>query len=222
MVVAAIVLVIVAVALLIIGTSLFLGEWLLGSIGWGVVHGVLACLAVAMTLVLAGLGISARRLVRSFAIAVILGVVVGLVLGSNVLNKIYAAIRDAVGVSVEPGTAPLVVGAVLIGLVGLIVGIILAARTAKTTGSRVGIVLGTTFLGALTGAFTAITFNAQVAAGIGITVTYVAWMVVMGMDVARTGIDFEALKTRFTPTQTIATSKETLEWLQRRMPPGIG
>ena len=44
----------------------------------------------------------------------------------------------------------------------------------------------------------------------------------MGLDVRRTGIDVEALKDRFTPTQTIKTSKETLEWLQKRMPPGIG
>ncbi len=39
---------------------------------------------------------------------------------------------------------------------------------------------------------------------------------------ASTGIDVEALKARFYPTQTIETSKETLEWLQKRMPPGIG
>ena len=32
----------------------------------------------------------------------------------------------------------------------------------------------------------------------------------------------EALKARFYPAQTIDTSKETLEWLQKRMPPGIG
>ena len=35
----AIVLVIIALAILIIGLSLFLGEWLLGSMGWGVLHG---------------------------------------------------------------------------------------------------------------------------------------------------------------------------------------
>ena len=44
----------------------------------------------------------------------------------------------------------------------------------------------------------------------------------MGVDVARTGVDVERLKERFYPTQTIETSKETLEWLQKRMPPGIG
>jgi hypothetical protein len=44
----------------------------------------------------------------------------------------------------------------------------------------------------------------------------------MGIDVVRTGIDTETLKRRFYPSQTIDTSKETLEWLQKRMPPGIG
>jgi hypothetical protein len=44
----------------------------------------------------------------------------------------------------------------------------------------------------------------------------------MVLDVSRTGIDTEALQARFTPTRTIETSKETLEWLQKRMPPGIG
>ena len=34
-------LVIFAVFLLVIGTSLWLGEWLLGSMGWGVLHGFL-------------------------------------------------------------------------------------------------------------------------------------------------------------------------------------
>ena len=40
----------------------------------------------------------------------------------------------------------------------------------------------------------------------------------MALDVSRTGIDVEALQQRFIPTQTIETSKETLEWLRRRMP----
>ena len=43
-----------------------------------------------------------------------------------------------------------------------------------------------------------------------------------GGHVARRGIDLEGLKDRFYPSQTIETSKETLEWLQKRMPPGIG
>ena len=67
-----------------------------------------------------------------------------------------------------------------------------------------------------------ITFGPQVGAAVGITIGYVTWIALMGVDVARHGIDVEGMKDRFYPTQTIDTGKETLEWLQRRMPPGIG
>ena len=221
--VVAIVLVIAAATLLVLGTSLFLGEWLLGSMGWGIVHGVEASLAVAMTCVFVAMSVAASRIVRALAIGIVVGLLVALVLGFNLPNRLYAAVREASGVAVDPSSAPLIAGAILIGLVGLIAGIVLAARMrGASAGSRIGVVLGVTVLGVAVGAFTAITFNPQVAAGIGITVAYAVWMIVMGVDVARTGIDVEALKLRFMPTQTIETSKETLEWLQRRMPPGIG
>jgi hypothetical protein len=61
-----------------------------------------------------------------------------------------------------------------------------------------------------------------VAIGIGLTVAYTTWIALMGIDIARTGIDMDAMKARFYPTQTIETSKETLAWLQSRMPPGTG
>ena len=107
-------------------------------------------------------------------------------------------------------------------LIGLIVGIVVAVRMSASGGGRFVAIAGLTVLGAALGAFTAITFGPQVGAAIGITIGYVAWMALMGADAARTGIDVEALKNRFTPVQTIETSKETLEWLQKRMPPGIG
>ncbi len=81
---------------------------------------------------------------------------------------------------------------------------------------------GLIVVGALVGAFSAITFGPQVGAAVGITVGYLAWIAMMAADLASTGVDTEALKNRFYPTATIETSKETLEWLQKRMPPGIG
>ena len=79
-----------------------------------------------------------------------------------------------------------------------------------------------TVLGLLAGTFTAITFGPQIGAAIGITLGYLTWMALMGVDVARRGVDVEDMKDRFYPTQSIETGKETLEWLQKRMPPGIG
>ena len=215
-------LVVFAVFLLVIGISLGLGEWLLGSMGWGVIDGVLAFLAVAMAAVLFALGISGRRIGLAFLGGVLVGILIGVVLGLGFLNQLYAAIGDAVAIAVDPGIRPLVVGMLLGGFVGLIGGIVAAVSMSASGGGRFAAFAGLTVLGVALGAFTAITFGPQVGAAIGITVGYIAWIAFMGIDVARTGIDQEALKTRFTPVQTIETSKETLEWLQKRMPPGIG
>lgn len=218
----AIALVIFAVFLFVIGLSLGIGEWALGSMGWGVIHGVLLFLSVAMAAVLGAVGIAPRRLVRALVGGVVAGLVVGIALGLNLPNQAYAAIGDATGLAVDPGIRPLVVGMLLGGLIGLIAGIVVAFRMSGERGGRFVALAGLTVLGVALGAFTSITFGPQVGAGIGITVGYLTWMALMGADVARTGIDMEALKNRFYPVQTIDTSKETLEWLQKRMPPGIG
>ena len=215
-------LVIFAVFLLVIGISLGLGEWLLGSMGWGVIDGVLAFLAVAMAALLVAVGISARRIGRALLGAIVVGILVGVTLGLGLLNQLYAAIGGAPGLAVDPGIRPLVVGMLLGGFIGLVAGIIAAVRMPVSGGGRFVALAGLTVLGVAIGAFTSITFGPQVGAGIGITLGYIGWMAFMGMDVARTGIDVEALKARFYPSQTIDTSKETLEWLQKRMPPGIG
>jgi hypothetical protein len=72
------------------------------------------------------------------------------------------------------------------------------------------------------GALSAVDFGPQIGAGIGIALGYIVWIALMAVDVARSGIDVEDLKARFYPKQTIDTSKETLAWLQSKMPPGIG
>jgi hypothetical protein len=215
-------LVIFAVFLLVIGVSLGIGEWLLGSMGWGVIDGVLAFLSIAMACVLAAVGISVRRIGSALLVSVLAGIVVGVVLGLDLPNRLYAAIGDALAIAVDPGIRPLVVGMLLGGLVGLIAGIATALSMSASGGGRFAALAGLTVLGVAIGAFTSITFGPQIGAAIGITMGYIIWMALMGLDVARTGIDVEALKDRFTPVQTIETSKETLEWLQKRMPPGIG
>jgi hypothetical protein len=218
----AIALVIFAVFLLVIGASLWLGEWLLGSMGWGVLHGVLLFLSVALTAVFGALGLAPRRLGGAVAVGILVAVLVGLVLGLGLLNQLYASIGDALGIAVDPGIRPLVVGMLFGGFLGLLGGIAAAVMMDASGGGRFVALAGLTVLGVVLGAFTAITFGPQVGAGIGITLGYLTWMGLMGIDVMRTGIDVEALKNRFYPVQTIDTSKETLEWLQKRMPPGSG
>jgi hypothetical protein len=215
-------LVVIALFLLVIGGALWLGEWLLGSMGWGVLHGFLACLSVALALVLMAIGVSTRRIGRALLLAVVAGVVIGVVLGLDLANGLYTQIGESATLALDPGYRPLVVGMLVGGLIGLVVGIVVAVRMTGGAGGRIAAVIGFAIVGLAAGAFTAITFGPQVGAAIGITAGYLIWMGLMGTDVAMTGIDIDALKQRFYPAQTIETSKETLEWLQKRMPPGIG
>jgi hypothetical protein len=217
----AIVVVILAGVLAVIGTALFLGEWLLGSIGWGVLHGILAFAAIAIGAGLMAAGVAAGRVGRSFVAGVVVAIVVGVALGLEWPNQAYAAAGEAARLNVEIGARPLVVGLLVGALVGVLIGFGAAVRIGSGVG-RLAAIVGLAILGALAGAFSAITFGPQVGAAVGITFGYLTWIAVMGADVARQGVDVGDLQERFYPTQTIETGKETLEWLQKRMPPGIG
>ena len=48
---------------------MFLGEWLFGSIGWGVLHGSLFFVALALTAVMVALAFSPTRLFLWFLLA---------------------------------------------------------------------------------------------------------------------------------------------------------
>ena len=218
---AAIALLLLAGLLLVVGTSLFLGEWLLGSIGWGVLEGFLALVALAISALLAAIGVEGGRLGRSFLVGLVVAIVLGIALGLEWPNQAYAAAGEAARLNIGEGDRPLVVGLLAGALVGVLIGFAAALRVGSA-GGRVGAIVGLAILGALAGAFSAITFGVQVGAAVGITIGYVTWIALMLADVARRGVDFEGMKDRFYPTQTIDTGKETLEWLQKRMPPGIG
>ena len=217
----AVAILIVAGLLLIIGTALFTADWLLGSMGWGIVHGVLLFTGIAVAAVLLAVGVEGSRIRNSFGLAAVIGLVVAGVLGLDAPNRLYAVIGNSVLPAIEPGVRPLLVGTLVGALVGVVAGIVLALRL-STGGARVGGFVGLAILGALVGAFTAINFGPQVGIALGLSVGYAAWTALMAADTASEGIDTAALKSRFMPTQTIETSKETLEWLRRRMPPGIG
>jgi hypothetical protein len=221
LVAAAIAVLLLAGLLVIVGASLFLGEWLLGSIGWGVLEGFLALVAIAVSALLLAVGVEGRRLAGSFVAGLVVAVVVGVALGFEWPNQAYAAAGESARLNIAEGERPLVVGLLVGALIGVLIGFAAAVRIGSG-GGRLGAIVGLAIVGGLAGAFTATTFGPQVGAGVGITLGYLTWIALMGADVARRGVDLEGMKDRFYPTQTIDTGKETLEWLQKRMPPGIG
>ncbi len=202
--------------LLVLGGSLFFAEWLLGSMGWGVLHGTLLFSALAFACVLAVLGFRGGRMAAMFGLALVAGAVVAVVLGLDLLNAAYAAIGNALIPGIDPAWRTIVAGAATGAVVFGVLALVPAFRAGG--GAAFGLVFVGLILGALLGAFTAITFGWRPAFGVGLTVAYMLWFGLLVSDLFRVGVDDEALKARFYPGKTIDTTKETLEWLKQRMP----
>jgi hypothetical protein len=215
---AAIGILIFAAMLLLIGGVLFLGEWLFGSLGWGVLLGFLLFLDVALVLFLAALDVSGRRIATSFVIAVALGIGFGLVLGFDVLHQGWRALGDAVAqpVFADEPTRTVATAVVALAVVAGILGFIGGIRGGFGS-ALVGLIVAGA-IGAIFGWITAVPISAQVGAALGTLVALIAWPILAGLDVARRGIDTEALGNKFKPDETIELTKETIEWVRARTP----
>jgi hypothetical protein len=205
--------------LLPVGVSLFVGETLFGSMGWGVLHGTLLLLGLAIAAVLVALGVGGGRVSVDFLIAALSGLAVALALGLNLTNRLWTALGDSYAPNIVSDFRPLVVGAVVVGIVLALFGLIAGARSGGFVGAFVGALAGAIF-GALIGMLTAVALGPRVGAAIGVTVALIIWPIAMGIGVARQGVDTAALKARFWPDETIETTKETVEWVRERTPLG--
>ena len=210
--------VILASLLLAIGGILFTGEWIFGSIGWGVLLGVELLLAVAVTAVLVALRVPG--LGKDVAGAFLLGLVVALVLGFSLPNQLFKAIGEALNLGVDPAVRPLLVGVILVALAGALVGLGMGIRAGGGVGGFIGGPAAGIVIGALFGAFLSITFGLRVGAALGFAVFFALWPALMGIRTQRQGIDVEQLKARFYPATTIDTTKESIEWAKARFPGG--
>jgi len=214
-----------AAILVTVGTSLFLGEWLFGSIGWGVLLFTELALSTALAVVLVALDIPARNLVRGLLVATVVGVLTALLAGLWVFNRAWEAIGVAVAPALEPATRPLVVGIVVGAVLGAIVGLLGGTDTrGRSIGGIIASAIGALILGALAGAalgaFSSITFSWQVAVALGIAVTLGLWTALSALEISRGEFDAEVFSRKFYPTQSIDSAKETMEWLRERMPLG--
>ena len=199
-----------------IGLFLFLGEWLFGSIGWGVLLGTLLLVDVAVVLVLLALDVKPARLGSSLLVALVAGVVVGAILALDLTHRGWTALGDSVASGYDPSTRTVLlaiaVSAAVLGILGFI------ARVRNGLGAAIGGLIVGGLVGALVGGLTVIEIPAQAGAGTGVLVTLIAWPILAARDVMQTGIDGEAIMKKFTPDETIGMTKETIEWVRARMP----
>jgi hypothetical protein len=203
--------------LLTLGLPLFLGEWLFGSLGWGVLLGTFFLLDLAIVAVLVALGTSGGRLGFSFGLAAVFGIAVGLVLGLDLAHRGWTSLGETIAPNLEAASRPLVVAVVGLAIVGGILGLVGGLR-GRGRGAGFGGLVGGAILGALIGLVSSTTIAPTVGAALGVWVGLIVWPILAGRSVMRTGIDTEALKQRFTPDQTIELTKETIEWARARTP----
>jgi uncharacterized membrane protein YqjE len=195
--------------LVVLGLLLFVGEIIFGSIGWGVLLGAELLLCAAVLLVLAIVDLSPARAITALLVA--LGV--GLVVGGLLLVDWPSVSHHNSGL---PGATVLasVAGVIVVGALGAVLASPFgrgAAIAALVAGAVVGLLLGL-----LASAGT----GPRVASAMGVAFLLLFWPIVAAVLVFRHGIDTAKLKSRFVPEQTIATTKETIEWVRGQMPLG--
>jgi hypothetical protein len=200
--------------MLTIGLMLFLGEWLFGSIGWGVLLGTVFLIDLAIVAVLFALAVSGRRLGAAFGTAVLIGVVAVVVLGFDLTHRAWQAAAEQVLPNIVADERPRNLAVLSLAGIGAILGVIGGLRRGGAWG---GLVLGAV-LGAIVGLVTSAEIAPTIGAAIGVLTGLIAWPILAGLGVMRTGIDGEALKQRFVPDQTIELTKETIEWVRARTP----
>lgn len=204
--------------LLTVGGTLFVGEWLFGSIGWGVLDGLLISVAVIVATAMVLVRAPRRVVTAPLGIAVVAGVVVALLLGTNAARNAATAVADRLRAGssphLDPAWAPVVVGvvvgAVVVGLVGLVV----AGRAGGGGAAVAGLVLGA-LGGALLGWWMAgVHFSWHGAAAVGVTVGIAAWIALMPVWMLREHVDPTARFRRLWPKESYETAMETKSWLE--------
>jgi hypothetical protein len=206
-----------AALLVPVGSILFFGEWLFGSMGWGVLHGVELSIGVAVAAIVAVLGATRGQILGTLLVGLIAGIVVGVALGLDLTNQGWTRLGDSVGAAIEPGVRPLVLAVASVAIAFGILGLLLGARGGGVGGAIAGLI-GGVVLGAIVGAFTAIRWGSQAGAGAGVAVGLMVWPAALGTSVWRKGIDWDAIKDKLVPNQTMETTRETIEWVREQMP----
>ncbi len=215
----AIALVLFATVLIPIGTALFVGEWLFGSIGWGVLLGTETAFAVAAVVAAGVVGLPRARIVTAFIVALVVGLVVGLVFGLDMTNQGWSRLGESAVPNVDPSVRPLALAAGSLAAILGLLGLILGAIGGGFRGAVGGLIIGV-FAGFILGAFTAVRWGVNAGAGAGVAIGLIVWPGLVGAALARDGIDVDALKSRFWPSQTIDTTRETIEWVREQTPLG--
>jgi hypothetical protein len=227
---AAAVLLVLAIVMVGVGSLLWLGEWAFGSMGWGVLHGTGFLLTMAVVAVLVILPNSGPRLGAAFAVALLVGVVIGVIFWLRLTNQAWGWVGDSFfaglawpdGSAISAADRPVIVAALVLAVLSAVVGGLLAFAAGQGLG-RLGDALGGAIVGAiaggLLGGLTGVPMSWGCAFGTGLAVLLIL-MPILALVFVLPEADWGELKKRLMPSQTVETTKETIEWVREQMPLG--
>ncbi len=204
--------------LLLIGTLLFLGEWLFGSLGWGVLHGTLLGVGLLTAVALVLFAAPVRVILVSLLVSVLAGVVLAVLLALN-LPRVLAVAGTTAALTpfpqLDPIWVPWILGgvglAIVLGLVGLVLGARARGGRGAFVGARAGLAVGA-ILGAVLGGFT---FSPHGGVAVAIAAAGVFWPVLQVVMARAARIDPRARFEQLRPRETYETVLETRAWLER-------
>ncbi len=223
--VGAFVLAILVGILLYVGSFLFFGELLFGSMGWGVIHGTLLGGAFIGFVGINLAGGDVRAYGWGAAIGVIVAVVLSALLLSNVGNEAAEWGSRLFGEQVPEGDLPF--GNEWVAtLVGLVVGAVIVAIVAFTLGWRAdqrgralaAIVVAGSLVGGFVGAIYASTRYDSAAGVLGLTIMLglITWIIAGVVLANRKGFDPEARYANLMPRESIASFEKTKDFVMEQ------
>ncbi|HEX5015560.1 MAG TPA: hypothetical protein VFV72_15550 [Candidatus Limnocylindrales bacterium] len=149
-----------AALILGIGGTLFYGEWVFGSMGWGVLHGVLFLAAVAVSSIVVAAGVEPTRLGIGVASGFLVAIAISIILGASLTNLLWSVAADNLlplaAEDIRPLAAALVIVPVALGLLlGLLNFISTLASNERRSAIRAPSVQERLFIGAPTAIYVA-------------------------------------------------------------------
>jgi hypothetical protein len=216
LVIAALFLAFLLVCLLYVGTFLFLGEWLFGSIAWGILH---VSLLTVLFIVAIGLNLGGGSVGdwgRGFLVGLVVTILLSILFASNLLRSAAVAAGEwaAPSLALDPASLPtliaMIVGAVALGVLLFLVGL----RAGRATAMLVlGLILGA-ILGFVLGS---VIFDIKGAVAVALTLGLLTWLAATGLFAMRTGFDPEWRYRRMVPRESIAAMEESRAFLGQQL-----
>ncbi len=218
--VGALIILLLVLGLLYIGSFLFFGEWLFGSMGWGIIHGTLlgAAFVGFVGINLAGGDVRAYGL--GAAVGLVVTVVLAALLLSNAGNAGGEAVREWIVSEFQTEQLPfgeewlvLLVGIVIVGIIGGVIALI--ASWQMQAGHPFAMLMTGLFLGGFVGAiwFPTRYQAADGVLGLAIMLGLITWIAAGIALAARRGFDPEARYADLIPRESIAAFERTKDFL---------